>query len=459
MPASNMKILTLAAAAERLGWDHRFETIVRATTPMTPDGTLRGDLVIVGSGDPTISRRFNGAATLASWAQLLWELGVRRIEGRVLGDATRFPAATIGAGWEWDDLPYGYAARISALSYNDNTAELLIAPGPALGAAASVTLMDVAPGIHVRSMLTTSTATARRLQLAWAPRDGVVTLRGEVPLGYAAFKAYVSVPDPPQYFAQAVRAALIARGIVVNGGAASVESDPPGPDAPEAPVLFVHHSPPLRDIAVPLMKVSQNLYAELLLRTLGVVDRNAPAEGPAVVTEMLESWGASADAAIVVDGSGLSRHNLMSAGTVALVLTRMLDPRHRDPWLAALPVAGVDGTLERRMRGSPAEGRVHAKTGSIGYVRSLSGYARTADDAWVTFSIIANNFAGSVAAADVDRITEAAVNRLVRFSRGLATEAQSARSGLATEARSSQSESATEPQSAQSGSDGARGRR
>ena len=434
MPASNMKILTLAAAAERLGWDYRFDTIVRATAPIDEHGTIRGDIVVVGSVDPTISRRFDGSATLASWAQLLWELGVRRVEGRVLGDASRFPSASIGAGWEWDDLAYGYAARISALSYNENTAELLVAPGPSLGAAASVTAIDIAPGIDVRSTLKTSNATARRLQLAWAPDDGVITIRGEVPLGYTPFKAYVAVPDPPQYFAQAVRAALIARGIVVNGGAASAETDPPGPDAPEAPVLFRHHSPTLREIAVPLMKVSQNLYAELLLRTLGVVERSDASQGPAVLTDVLDHWGAGPDAAIVADGSGLSRHNLTSAHTVALVLTRMLDPRHREAWLAALPVAGVDGTLERRMRGTPAEGRVYAKTGSIGYVRSLSGYARTAEDKWMTFSIIANNFAGSVAAADVDRITEAAVNRLVVF---------------ATEPKSTQSSSATQPRSAQ----------
>lgn len=415
MPASNMKILTLAAAAERLGWDYRFETIVRSTTRLEADGTIRGDLVVVGSGDPTIARRNGGRETLASWAERLRELGVRRIEGRVLGDATRFPLSGPAAGWEWDDLPYGYAAPVSALSYNENTVELVIGPGPSVGAAAAVTVAEPAGGIRIRSELRTSGGEARRLRAVWSPRDDTVTLSGEVPLGYEPFRHYVAVPDPPRYFARAFRRALVERGITVIGGAASVETDPPGPDGPGAAVLIRHSSPPLRDIGVTLMKVSQNLYAELLLRTLGLEVRGDPAAGADVVEEVLQAWGAGPDAAIVRDGSGLSRHNLTSARTIGLVLTRMFAPAHRDPWVAAMPIAGVDGTLERRMRESPAEGRVFAKTGSIGYVRALSGYAQTGRGGWVAFSIVANNFAGSVTVADVDLITERVVNRLVEL--------------------------------------------
>src|SRR5690606_8412908 len=125
MPASNMKVLTLAAAAERLGWDYQFLTTIRTTTRLEADGTIRGDLVIVGSGDPMIARRHGGRELLASWADRLWQIGVRRIEGRIIGDASRFGGTTRGDGWEWDDLPYGYAAPVSALSYNENTVELL----------------------------------------------------------------------------------------------------------------------------------------------------------------------------------------------------------------------------------------------------------------------------------------------------------------------------------------------
>ena len=127
-PASNMKLVTLAVAAERLGWDFRFQTSVHSTSPVDSDGTLRGDLVVIGGGDPTISRRHNGPATLARLADLVWQRGVRRIEGRVIGDGSAFGGTSYGDGWQWDDLPFGYAAPVSALNYNENTAEFLVGP-------------------------------------------------------------------------------------------------------------------------------------------------------------------------------------------------------------------------------------------------------------------------------------------------------------------------------------------
>jgi len=412
MPASNMKVLTLAAAAERLGWDYQFLTTIRTTTRLEADGTIRGDLVIVGSGDPMIARRHGGRELLASWADRLWQIGVRRIEGRIIGDASRFGGTTRGDGWEWDDLPYGYAAPVSALSYNENTVELLIGPGPAPDTAASVTITDPVGPTAVRSLLRTTTGEASRVRTEWDPAGMIITLSGEVPAAAEPFRMYVAVPDPAAYFARAFRDALIARGITVIGRATSAETDPPGPPSPGAAVLLRHFSPPLHTVGVTLMKVSQNLYAELLLRALGAEVRGNPAAGREVVAEVLQEWGALPDGAIVRDGSGLSRHNLTSARTLSIVLTRMFEPPHRTPWLASMPIAGIDGTLSGRMRGTRAEGRVFAKTGSIGYVRSLSGYAQT-DRGWLVFSILANNFAGSVTAADVNRIIDEVVNRLM----------------------------------------------
>jgi D-alanyl-D-alanine carboxypeptidase/D-alanyl-D-alanine-endopeptidase (penicillin-binding protein 4) len=416
-PASNMKLLTLAAAAARLGWDFRFETVVRATTPVERDGTLRGDLVVIGSGDPTIGRRFGGAATLADWADRIRAQGVRRIEGRIIGDDTAAGGTWLGDGWQWDDLAYGYAAPPSGLTYNENTAEILIAPGASAGARANVTLADRAAGLTVvNEIRTVASGSARRISLDRAPDGSRLTIAGEVPLGYAPFRQYVAIGDPPGYFARALRETLRARGIAVIGGARSAATDPPGPFAPDAPVLVRHASPPLREMAVTLMKVSQNLYAEVLLHALG---RQGGTSGAAAVSEILASWGAGAGTVVAADGSGLSRYDLASAAALDMVLTRMFQSApDREPWLAALPVAGVDGTLERRMRGSRAEGRVRAKTGSIAYVRALSGYVQTAGGAWLQFVILANNFAGPVTNADVDRITEEAVGRLVDVGMG-----------------------------------------
>ncbi len=166
------------------------------------------------------------------------------------------------------------------------------------------------------------------------------------------------------------------------------------------------------------MKASQNLYAELLFHALGrsVGDKATGAEAIALA---VPSWGADPAEVVAADGSGLSRYDLTSAAALDALLSRMFTaPAHREPWVAALPIAGVDGTLERRMKGTPAEGRVHAKTGSIAYVRALSGYAQTVDGNWIQFVILANNFAGKVTTADVDRITEQAVNLLVQYSTG-----------------------------------------
>ena len=411
-PASTMKLVTLAAAADRLGWDFRFETTLRATTPLEAGGVIRGDLVVTGSGDPSISRRHGGAATLAGWARRLWQLGVRRIEGRVIGDGAAFGGTTLGSGWQWDDLAASFAAPVSALSYNENTVELLVAPGAVEGARASVTFADSGGDIpFTNAIRTVAGKSARRLSLERGPNGTVVVLSGEVPIGYAPFKVYLAVADPPLYFARAVRDALVARGIAVVGEARSAGTDPPGPFAPTAGVLLRHESPPLGELAATLMKVSQNLYAELLLHAIGSQMQAPPAEALATV---LAGWGVGADGLIVADGSGLSRYDLVTAATLDTVLTRMFQgSAAREAWLASLPIAGVDGTLQRRMKDTPAEGRVFAKTGSIAYVRGLAGYAQALDGRWIQFAILANNFAGTVTAADIDRIVETAVLRLV----------------------------------------------
>jgi D-alanyl-D-alanine carboxypeptidase/D-alanyl-D-alanine-endopeptidase (penicillin-binding protein 4) len=410
-PASNMKILTLAAAAERLGWEFTFETTVRVNGPLD-HGTVRGDVIVAGSGDPTISRRHDGGKTLAGWADLLWQQGVRRVQGRVIGDGTRFGGTTLGQGWQWDDLPFGYSAPVSALSYNENTAEFLVAPGASPGALATVTLLDTAASVQVRNGIrTVSGDSARRISISQLPGNAAVTVTGEVPIGLEPFKLTVAVPDPPLYFARAFRAALVARGITVTGAARSAATDPAGPVAPGAAILVRHTSPPLRTMAATLMKVSQNLYAELLLHALGAADGK---RGTDALADTLAGWGAGTGTVAVGDGSGLTRYNLVSAATVDLVLSKMFAaPIHREPWLAAMPVAGQDGTLLRRMKGTAAEGRVFAKTGSIAYVRALSGHARALDDAWIQFTVLANNFAGPGAVAEIDRATDQIVTLLV----------------------------------------------
>jgi D-alanyl-D-alanine carboxypeptidase/D-alanyl-D-alanine-endopeptidase (penicillin-binding protein 4) len=192
-------------------------------------------------------------------------------------------------------------------------------------------------------------------------------------------------------------------------------TDPPGPYDDNRGLSIRHQSPSLREMASTLMKVSQNLYAEVLFHALGAGIGHTGTGGEAIAAS-LTAWGIDASDVVAADGSGLSRYDLTTASALDELLSHMFtSPSHREPWLASLPVAGVDGTLERRMKGTPAEGRVHAKTGSIAYVRALSGYVHTNDDRWLQFVILANNFAGKVTNADVDRITEQVVNLLVQY--------------------------------------------
>jgi D-alanyl-D-alanine carboxypeptidase/D-alanyl-D-alanine-endopeptidase (penicillin-binding protein 4) len=183
-------------------------------------------------------------------------------------------------------------------------------------------------------------------------------------------------------------------------------------------VLATAFSPPLREIAAVLMKVSQNLYAETLLKAAGAAGGGLGTTrgGQAAVRRTLTAWGVPQDAYVIADGSGLSRYNYVTAGTIASVLEHLhRDPRHRDVFRATLPIAGKEGTIAARMRRTRAEGNAVAKTGSIANVRSLSGYVRTRDGETLVFSILANDF--TIPAATVNWIADLAVEILSNFTR------------------------------------------
>lgn len=420
MPASNMKILTLAAAAERLGWDYRFVTTLVSDAPID-EGVLRGDLVVVGTGDPTIAERDGRAATVfAALAEQLVAAGVRRVDGRLIGDDDAFEDEDLGAGWSWDYLAYGYAAPVGALQYNESTVELRLTPGRAPGDTVAFELDPPWSGLTVENLLTTGAAGERAsLDVERRPGSAVLRLAGRLPAGGAPVVRSVSVDNPTEFFLRALRAALVSRGLDVRGGVADIDAlsawRPPGRPGRPRRVLAAVESPPLAEIGRVLMKVSQNLYAETLLKAL---DRHAHPDRPGsaaggrqVVREVLEGWGIPADGFVQLDGSGLSRYNYVTAETIVGVLQHLYaDPRHRDAFLATLPVAGRDGTLTRRLAGTPAEGNARAKTGSIANVRALSGYVATADGEPLVFSIIVNHFTAPTSA--IDAIVDGIVARL-----------------------------------------------
>jgi D-alanyl-D-alanine carboxypeptidase/D-alanyl-D-alanine-endopeptidase (penicillin-binding protein 4) len=407
LPASNQKVITLAAAAERLGWDFTFTTELSLTGPID-SGVLYGDLVVTGSGDPSIDDWDGKASGLfRQWAAELKARGVSAVTGRVIGNDNRLPDVVLGAGWAWDDLDRSFATGVGALQFNQNTARLIVAPGAAANDPALARIEPAGSGLTLRNSVRTSGQGPVTLETRRGAGNTVLDVRGTVPLGTAAAVRNVSVVNPTIYFVGALRETLIASGIEIRGGAVDID------DVADALVLdhrtpiLTHRSAPLSEVALTMMKLSQNLFAETVLQAAG---------GPPAVRAQLSAWGIEDGSVMVADGSGLSRYNMATAAAFTAVLTRVYrDERLRGPFKSSLPIAGRDGTLADRMKETAAEGNAHAKTGAFLNARGLSGYVCSADGEPIVFSILANNFGTTPDV--IERAADAIVVKLAEFSR------------------------------------------
>lgn len=422
MPASNMKILTLATAAQTLGWDYLFPTVLETTAPVD-GGVLKGDLIVRGSGDPSINTRGNRAsAVFDDLAKALNGAGITAIDGRVIGDDQAFEDEGIGPGWSWDYLEAGYASPVGALQFNENVAELTIVPGAEAGDPAVVRLA-AGSGLILTNRATTVPAGAERPRLNVHRRIDRPELEvtGTIAMGAKPVTRTVAVINPTLFFAQGLKDALIARGIAVSGEA--VDGDDLAAELARAAslerrTLVTAQSPPLREIATTLMKVSQNQYAETLLKAVAAKTSGIGTTdgGRDAAAALFTSWNIPRDAYVMSDGSGLSRYNYVAPSTLTTVLRRMyLDPVHHDAFLATLPIAAKDGTIANRMRKTRAAENAKAKTGSIANVRSLSGFVTTRDGETLVFSIMANDFV--IPSATVDWIADLAVETLANYTR------------------------------------------
>ena len=406
-PASNMKLFTVAAALDRLTPEYRFITSIYA--PARPDaaGTVRGDLVVYGRGDPTFATRFNPEGNgdyflaLDALAADVYAAGVRRVEGDLVGDESYFAGAPMPTGWEWDDLQWYYGAEVSALTVNDNSVDLAVKPGASVGAPARITLGPSTPLVTIIDRTTTSArGTSRELSVNRALGQNTIEIRGRVPLDDRGYTASLAVSRPAMLFATMLRAALERRGVVFTGQTRTVDAQ--GRVEKPLPVsslveLAARKSPPLSVIAAQVLKPSQNLYAELLLRTLGKLSGSADPKlssedaGAQVVSKFLTQAGINPAGLVMLDGSGLSRADLVTADTTLQLLVYMNRHRFGSEFRLALPVAGVDGTLRNRMKGTPALGNVRAKTGTLGTATSLAGYVYSASGERLAFALMINN--------------------------------------------------------------------
>ena len=416
-PASNMKLYTVATAFDRLTPDYHFVTSVYAKERQE-DGKIKGDLIVYGRGDPSIAARFNNGdyfKGINDLADRIVAAGVKRVKGDLVGDESYFNGAPIGSGWEWEDLTWSYGAELSALTINDNAIDLTVKPGMSVGFPVVITSGPPATSFMTIANHATTAARGSRSDLHIYRGLGANTLEisGSLPLGDTGFIGGVAVPDPALAFVSMLRDALVKRGVKIDGrlrtvdarsGGSIVPSSPAGPAPIEIASL---QSPPFSIIAAHTLKPSQNQYTELILRTLGKIQPPNPNDatrardnedaGLEVVTSFLRQAGVGESEIALNDGSGLSRNDLISANTTVQLLTFMTKHRYFAQFRDALPIAGVDGTLRTRMRGTPAEGNVRAKTGSLSSVASLSGYVTTAAGEHLVFSMMLNNYPDAAA--------------------------------------------------------------
>ena len=402
VPASNTKIVTASVALDALGPDHRWTTRLVADGPVV-DGALAGDLWIIGGGDPVLSRQ-----AVDGWGAVLRQAGIRRIEGSIVGDDRVFEAGQWGDGWMWDDLYAGWAAGVSGLQLHPNTVRAWLIPGSDLGSAARLQLRGSGPELPIDNRVRTG-APGSEVRLRFVPPagGGDVRLDGWVPLGPDTVPLYLATPHPTLYLLEYLADALARDGIPVDGGVRRAEPDET-PAAPTWSTEFV--SEPLSEIAARMLKPSDNQIAETVLRTIGREsgDGGSAESGIEVVQSTLAAWGIEPGAIDLVDGSGLSFYNELTPNAMVRLLRAMWRHPAFPVFEAAMPIAGVDGTLRRRLLGTPGESNVKAKTGSLSSVRALSGYLRDGAGETLIFALLLNGYdaPGDVAVALEDLLVE-----------------------------------------------------
>ena len=461
-PASNTKLFTTTTAMALLGPQYRVETTVETNGALEPNGTLKGDLILVGRGDPNLSGRvlpYNGRTErqtphlrmLEQLSDNLVTAGVREVEGDIVGDDSAYAFERYGAGWGQDDLMWSDGAPASALTINDNSIFVTVAPGN-VGEPAKITLDPDVTYYEIDNRVTTAAQTAvREIAMNREPGARRLTIWGTIPADDAGWSQAIAIDDPAEYAATALRDMLVKRGVVVHGkerAAHRFTSELPiyaldiktaGEHAehgganpsesriePPRTVLARVTSRPLADDVVVTNKVSQNLHAELQLREVGRQQggENSLEAALAAEKKFLLSIGLNEDEFRFYDGSGMSAHDLVSPRAI----TKLLTWTEQQPWAAqfraSLPIGGQDGSLSDRFIESVARGRVFAKTGTLTHTNTLSGFAETKSGRQLVFALLVNHhgLTSRNAKMAIDHIVELLIDdqtgRRTRSTRG-----------------------------------------
>ena len=388
-PASNMKLLTTSAALSLLGKQFSLNTRLYADTLIT-DSVEHGNIYIKGYGDPD----FN-SAQLQELLSTIRTRGIKRIEGNIIGDAGYFDNRNWGVGWMWDDEPFGFAAYNSPLSINRNCVEVTVNPGVMPGDSARVAIDPPTRYVSVENHATTAMDTipgSIEISRKFAEKLNVITVNGAIPRNATPQKDLITVLNPELYFLTLAQEELGRQHIEFSG---KLLLDSVRHNA----VLLAQHVQPIDSMMTYLNKVSDNLSAENTLKILGAEQYGVPGttqHGIWAVNRFLNNVGVDTSKFLMVDGSGVSHYNLLTPNIYIKLLRGMYSRKDVfDLFYSTLPNAGVDGSLETRMKNTPAQNNLHAKTGTISGVSSLAGYVRTADGEVLAFSMMMQNYIGS----------------------------------------------------------------
>jgi len=387
IPASNGKLFTTAAALSQLGADFRIRTSVYGT----PVDNAITQLRVVGRGDPSLS-----TDQLKDLAQQLQRQGIQRVDQLIVEDRY-FSEPQINPTWEWSDIQFYYGTAVNSLILNENAALLTLVPQE-VGQPLKVTWADpiAAKQWQVENQtVTTEAQSSESITISGVLGQPLLRIRGQLAADAGLWLTAVTIPDPAEYFLEQFRLALTDAGIQVEQGRVTTE-----PTIQAGIEVAAVESPPLSELIAKTNQQSNNLYAEALLRSLGVrekeSDESTATAGRQQIRESLTELGVAPESYVLADGSGLSRHNLVSPTAIVQTLQAIAQTPMAQSYRDSLAVAGVEGTLRQRFENTPAQGRVYAKTGTMTGVSALSGYVETPDYQPLVFSIMVNQSNQSV---------------------------------------------------------------
>jgi D-alanyl-D-alanine carboxypeptidase/D-alanyl-D-alanine-endopeptidase (penicillin-binding protein 4) len=394
-------------ALDRLGADYRIKTSLYAKSKPTANGTLKGDLIVFGRGDPLIQERRPGMDIYQTLDPLVFALtnaGVKKIKGDLVADTSYFRGPEFGSGWVWDDLENSYGAEISALTVNNNTLAIKVQPGARVGSPCQLSVTPAAAYLSFYNRTETAgTNRARTITFYRPPGHNYVFVFGQMSIDDPGYTEDVPFHRPAGLFVSLFKQALARHKIEVTGRLRTIdwlESRTNSFDCTRMIELGFVESAPMSVLARAIQKPSQNLYADLLFAHVGETMRDDSTDpdttseelGVRALRQFLTHAGIEGSETIFEEGSGLSRDNLTTPNATVTLLKFMSQHKCAEAFVDALPIAGVDGTLRNRMKGTAAEGKVRAKTGSLRWAKSLAGYVTTAAGERLVFCFMLNRF-------------------------------------------------------------------